>query len=36
LKPLPGTLKARKAAVPVFEGALEEQEDLVLAKATND
>jgi MFS family permease len=32
---LAGTLKTRKAEVPVLEGALEE-EDLVLSKATND
>jgi MFS family permease len=33
---LAGTLKTRKAEVPVLEGAFEEEEDLVLSKATND
>jgi hypothetical protein len=33
---LAGTLKTRKAEVPAFEGAFEEEEDLVLSKATND
>ena len=33
---LAGTLKTRKAEVPVLEGALEEEEDLVLSKANND
>jgi OFA family oxalate/formate antiporter-like MFS transporter len=33
---LASTLKSRKAEVPVLEGALEEQDDLALAKATND
>jgi MFS family permease len=33
---LAGTLKARKDEVPVLEGALEEEDDLVLAKAAND
>jgi len=33
---LAGTLKTRKAEVPVLEGAFEEEEDLVLSKATNE
>jgi len=33
---LASTLKARKVEVPAFEGALEEEDDLALAKATND
>jgi OFA family oxalate/formate antiporter-like MFS transporter len=33
---LASTLKSRRAEVPVLEGALEEQDDLALAKATND
>jgi len=33
---LAGTLRTRKAEVPVLEGAFEEEEDLVLAKAAND
>lgn len=33
---LAGTLKARKAEVPAFEGALESEDDLVLSKVTND
>jgi hypothetical protein len=33
---LAGTLKTRKAEAPVLEGAFEEEEDLVLSKATNE
>jgi OFA family oxalate/formate antiporter-like MFS transporter len=33
---LAGTLKSRRAEVPVLEGALEAEDDLALAKATND
>jgi MFS family permease len=33
---LAGTLKARRTEVPVLEGAFETDEDLVLAKASND
>ncbi len=33
---LAGTLKTRKAEVPVLEGAFEEEENLALSKATND
>ena len=33
---LAGTLKTRKAEVPVLEGAFEEEEDMVLSKATNE
>jgi hypothetical protein len=33
---LASTLKARKAEIPVFEGAIEEEKELALAKAAND
>jgi hypothetical protein len=33
---LAGTLKTRRAEVPALEGALETEDDLVLAKVTND
>jgi hypothetical protein len=33
---LAGTLKTRRAEVPVLEGAFETEEDLALAKVTND
>lgn len=33
---LAGTLKSRRSEVPVLEGALEEEESLVLSKVTND
>ena len=33
---LAGTLKTRRAEAPVLEGAFEEEEDLALAKATNE
>ena len=33
---LAGTLKTSKSEVPVLEGAFEEEEDLVLSKATNE
>ena len=33
---LAGTLKTRKAEVPVLEGAFEEEENLALSRATNE